>query len=127
VTCGPLRRGGSRPHRARPAAVGRYTRPRRTVAALALVLTASALSPLAPSALAQAPPAGPSCDRAAAAPTDRRIAGDALDVAWRASPAPAVGRPFAIEFMLCPRAGAPTEIDRVRVDAWMPAHRHGMN
>jgi hypothetical protein len=124
---GPRLRGGSRPRRVRPAALGRCTHSRRTVVALALLLAASALSPLAPSAVAQAPAPGPSCERAAAAPTDRRIAGDALDVAWRASPAPAVGRPFAIEFVLCLRGGAPAAIDRVKVDAWMPAHRHGMN
>ncbi len=75
-----------------------------------------------------AQPAGPpSCDRTSAAQGDRRIAGDAIDVAWRAVPAPAVGRPFAIEFALCAHGAAAAAVDRVRVDAWMPAHRHGMN
>lgn len=122
-----IRCGGVTP-RPRPSApAARSARAPRAVAALSLVLAASALPGLAPPARAQSAAAGPSCDRAAVAPTDRRIAGDVLDVAWRASPAPAVGRPFAIEFALCPRGGAPAAIDRVKVDAWMPAHRHGMN
>ncbi|MCA3178483.1 MAG: hypothetical protein INH05_06800 [Burkholderiales bacterium] len=116
-----------RPHPRPPAAAARWPRAPRAVAALSLLLAASGPPALAPPARAQTPAAGPSCDRAAAAPTDRRIAGDALDVAWRVSLAPAVGRPFAIEFALCPRGGASAAIDRVKVDAWMPAHRHGMN
>jgi hypothetical protein len=43
-------------------------------------------------------------------------------VLYRTNPAPlAVGRHFAVEFAVCP---AP---ESVRVDAWMPEHRHGMN
>ncbi len=108
---------------ARAARTGRATVARRLLAAGFVVLAG------APSAGAQVPPppAPPSCDRAAAAPGDRRIAGDGLDLAWRASPALSVGRPFAVLFALCPRDGASVAIDRVKVDAWMPAHRHGMN
>ena len=40
-------------------------------------------------------------------------------VVYRA--APRVGEHFAVEFAVCP---APQD---VQVDAWMPAHRHGMN
>ena len=59
---------------------------------------------------------------------DRRIAGSEVDVAWRPAPAPiTVGKPFSIEFAVCPRGAAAVAIDRIKVDAWMPAHRHGMN
>ena len=43
-------------------------------------------------------------------------------VLYRAQPAPLrIGEHFALEFVVCP---AP---ESVRVDAWMPEHRHGMN
>jgi len=43
-------------------------------------------------------------------------------VLYRTSPSPLkVGQLFAIEFAVCP---AP---ESVRVDAWMPDHKHGMN
>jgi hypothetical protein len=41
-------------------------------------------------------------------------------------PAPAVGRHFGIDMVVCPRAGASLPVS-LRVDADMPAHRHGMN
>jgi hypothetical protein len=37
-----------------------------------------------------------------------------------------VGKPFALELATCPKAGAPA-LERVRLDAHMPEHRHGMN
>jgi len=37
-----------------------------------------------------------------------------------------VGGHFTVDFAICPRDGAPMP-DSVRVDASMPAHRHGMN
>lgn len=40
---------------------------------------------------------------------------------YRAAPALRVGEHFALELAVCP----PPE--RLNVDAWMPAHRHGMN
>ncbi len=46
---------------------------------------------------------------------------------YRSTPEPIpVGRHFALDFELCPRAGAaqPAEL---RVDAQMPEHKHGMN
>ena len=43
-------------------------------------------------------------------------------VLYRSNPAPLkVGQHFALEFAVCP---AP---ESVRVDAWMPDHKHGMN
>jgi hypothetical protein len=48
-------------------------------------------------------------------------------VAYRTEPARiAVGEHFAVELVVCPRAGAPGP-ESVRVDAHMPEHRHGMN
>ena len=50
-------------------------------------------------------------------------------VAWRGRPAPiAVGRHFAVDFVVCPKAGAAAALPQsVRVDARMPEHNHGMN
>jgi hypothetical protein len=48
-------------------------------------------------------------------------------VAWRADPAPiAVSRHFGLDIVVCPKPGAPPP-KALRVDATMPAHRHGMN
>jgi hypothetical protein len=48
-------------------------------------------------------------------------------LAWRADPARvAVGKPFAVDVVVCPKDAA-ARIDELRVDAHMPAHRHGMN
>jgi hypothetical protein len=48
-------------------------------------------------------------------------------LAWRAQPAAiAVGRHFAIDFVVCAKAGA-SQPQSLRVDAQMPEHRHGMN
>ncbi|MBX3641642.1 MAG: hypothetical protein KF720_01070 [Rubrivivax sp.] len=57
----------------------------------------------------------------------RRIDAAQFQLAYRLLPDPVpVGRHVALEIVLCPQAGAawPTEL---RVDATMPAHRHGMN
>ena len=54
-----------------------------------------------------------------------RLASGPLQLAWRVVGVPpdvAVGRHFAIEVQLCPADAGLT-----RVDASMPAHRHGMN
>ena len=45
----------------------------------------------------------------------------AYTILYRAAPALRVGEHFALELAVCP---APEEL---RVDAWMPDHRHGMN
>jgi YtkA-like protein len=37
-----------------------------------------------------------------------------------------VGEHFALDFSVCPKDGRPPP-GTVKVDAWMPAHRHGMN
>ena len=37
-----------------------------------------------------------------------------------------VGQPFVLDLAACPKQGAPVS-DRVRMDAHMPEHRHGMN
>ena len=48
-------------------------------------------------------------------------------LAWRFVPAqPKIGEFFAVEFAICNRAG-PATPETLRVDATMPAHRHGMN
>ena len=38
----------------------------------------------------------------------------------------AVGQPFVLELAACPKTGAPVS-ERVKFDAYMPDHRHGMN
>jgi hypothetical protein len=48
------------------------------------------------------------------------------DVAFRPEPAVAVSRHFALDIVVCPKAGAPRPAT-LDVDAVMPAHRHGMN
>jgi len=56
-----------------------------------------------------------------------RAESERYTVAYRIEPAPiAVGRAFAIEVQVCAKgqAAVPTGL---RVDAHMPAHRHGMN
>lgn len=48
-------------------------------------------------------------------------------VAWRPQPSPiTVSRHFALDLVVCPKSGARVA-DALRVDATMPAHRHGMN
>ena len=48
-------------------------------------------------------------------------------VAFAPKPAPiAVGRHFSVELAVCPRDPS-ARVTAVRVDAEMPAHRHGMN
>ncbi len=36
-----------------------------------------------------------------------------------------LGTEFALDAVVCAKRGA--KIDAIRLDAWMPAHRHGMN
>ena len=48
-------------------------------------------------------------------------------VAWRPQPSPiTVSRHFALDLVVCPKSGVRVP-DTLRVDATMPAHRHGMN
>lgn len=97
---------------------------------LGLLLGLAAL-PTATLAAGPAPLAGPGCapDTAPSAePAARRIVQPGLEIVWRPVGGPIeVGRPFSIEFTLCPRTAPGAPIERLSVDAWMPAHRHGMN
>jgi hypothetical protein len=57
----------------------------------------------------------------------QRIEGPRDVVAFAPRPAPwALGKHFAIEFEVCPKAGEALP-EQVRVDARMPEHGHGMN
>jgi hypothetical protein len=48
-------------------------------------------------------------------------------LAYRTQPPQvAIGVHFSVVFAVCPNGGAPAP-DRIRVDAHMPEHRHGMN
>jgi hypothetical protein len=68
------------------------------------------------------------CRLPGAEDTVRRMRVPELEIAWRpVAGAIELGRPFSIEFVLCPRLTPAPPIDRITVDAWMPAHRHGMN
>jgi hypothetical protein len=53
--------------------------------------------------------------------TAEKLQSAAHTILYRAAPALRVGEHFALELAVCP---AP---DALRVDAWMPDHRHGMN
>jgi len=119
---------------------------RRTPAAVLLLVLASVM-PSAASAQPASPPAG------AAAPASRaiecssgfpggsRATSAGYTIAWRADPQKIpVGRHFAIDLLVCPKAGAagaagagtapgsPAAVPvAVAVDARMPSHGHGMN
>ena len=57
----------------------------------------------------------------------RSVEGPRFRVVYRTDPARiAVGKPFAIDLVACPR-DASLKVDELRVDAQMPEHRHGMN
>lgn len=57
----------------------------------------------------------------------RQIESSRFTLAYRARPSPiAVGRHFTVEFAVCANDGTITP-ESVRVDAYMPEHRHGMN
>jgi hypothetical protein len=55
----------------------------------------------------------------------RQLESSRYIVAYRPQPAPAVGQLFSLDVALCAKTGGLP--DRLRVDAYMPAHRHGMN
>jgi hypothetical protein len=84
--------------------------------------TWAALLPLLPLHAA----AESSCGSALSGPT-RTIDGTRYIVVFQTLPQPVeVGTHFAVDFAVCPRASAEAP-SAVRVDANMPAHRHGMN
>lgn len=60
-------------------------------------------------------------------PGGKQIESARYSVGFRTNPGvPPVGKHFALELVVCPKAGAPAP-ESVRVDAHMPEHRHGMN
>ena len=60
-------------------------------------------------------------------PQGTRIESERLEVSYWTIPAKiAVGQPFALELAACPKAGAVVS-ERVKMNAHMPEHRHGMN
>jgi hypothetical protein len=66
------------------------------------------------------------CGSALTGPT-QTIDGTRYTVVFQTVPVPVkVGTHFAVDFAVCPRAPADVP-SAVRVDANMPAHRHGMN
>jgi hypothetical protein len=66
------------------------------------------------------------CGSALPGPT-KTVDGKRYTIVYKTVPEPVkVGTHFAVDFAVCPRA--PADAPRtVRVDASMPAHRHGMN
>lgn len=85
-------------------------------------LVAAALVPLLAQASAAAPRCGDALGKGVARGESRRYV-----VAWRADPSPiVVSRHFALDVVVCAKAGA-SPAKSLRVDATMPAHRHGMN
>jgi hypothetical protein len=84
---------------------------------LAAVLTA---------ALSSACGAAICCEPAPIGADAARITGRSFVVDWRVEPAPLrLSEFFAVVVSACARAGQP--VSSVKVDATMPAHRHGMN
>lgn len=60
-------------------------------------------------------------------PGGRQLESARYSVGLRTIPAaPPVGKHFALELAVCPKAGTAVP-ESVRVDAHMPEHRHGMN
>ncbi len=69
----------------------------------------------------------PDCRETAAVRGVTRIESQRVAVAFRTEPAAIrVGQPFVVRGTACPRA-ANGRVDRMAIDAQMPAHRHGMN
>lgn len=62
-----------------------------------------------------------------ALPVGKRLESERYALVFRTQPAAiVVGSHFAVEFSVCPKGDAPAPLS-VRIDAHMPAHRHGMN
>jgi hypothetical protein len=60
-------------------------------------------------------------------PPGKRLESAALTLSYRTVPAKiAVGEPFVLELAACPKGVAPLP-GRVKLDAHMPEHKHGMN
>jgi hypothetical protein len=98
-------------------AARRITRPRATSSVRAVL---AALT-LATAAAAAAPCEPPELER-----SQGRIAGREFVLAWRTEPAPLpLGEFFGVTVSACHRSGA--RLTTMKIDATMPAHRHGMN
>jgi len=64
------------------------------------------------------------CEMASIGSDARQIKGTNFSLAWRVEPAPLrLGEFFAVVVSAC----GPEPVSRLRVDATMPAHQHGMN
>ena len=87
-------------------------------------LAAAASAGAAPAVLACGE-ALPAASRLLAVPDGQSAQGWQLALAPRPAPL-AVGRPLALDIVLCPPTDQPLPAT-LAVDAWMPAHRHGMN
>jgi len=60
-------------------------------------------------------------------PPGVRVESDRIALSYRTIPASIeVGKPFVLELAACPKKGAAVA-ERVKLDARMPEHRHGMN
>ena len=60
-------------------------------------------------------------------PPGVRVESERIAVSYWTKPAKiAVGEPFVLELTACPKKGT-LNLERVRLDAHMPEHRHGMN
>jgi hypothetical protein len=60
-------------------------------------------------------------------PPGTRLESRRLAISYRTIPPKiVVGEHFTLELAACPKQGAGLP-DRVRLDAWMPEHKHGMN
>ena len=101
-----------------------------------LLAAASALSLAAAPSPSAAADAALRCALPGPQDAVRRVGAPGVAIAWRPAPAPiAVGQPFSVDLAVCADpgpgsgagAGATPAVERVAIDAWMPAHRHGMN
>ena len=60
-------------------------------------------------------------------PPGVRLDSERISLSYWTIPAKvAVGQPFVLEIAACPKTGVPVS-ERVKLDAHMPEHRHGMN
>lgn len=65
--------------------------------------------------------------RACDLPPGVRVESERLAVTYRTTPEKiAVGEPFTLDLAVCAKRGS-LDLERVRLDAHMPEHRHGMN
>jgi hypothetical protein len=70
--------------------------------------------------------AAPGAAAACELPPGKRLESAQLSLSYRTMPARiAVGEHFVLELAVCPKQGKLAE--RIRLDAHMPEHRHGMN